>query len=674
MKSSPQITSKRLLAIATLTALALCPAAYAGPSAPSNRVPIQAELVKAMDAGRVKAGDSVLAKVDVEWKNPECTLRKGSILKGRIVADTERSKTVKSSEIALLFESAECGGHVMKAFPLTIAALMAPDPGGSDLYEGQQNQPLSEAVGAAIGGDTSAGSGFGAIGAASGSNMRSVLGAAATAYVEPTRYKPPKAVMPGQVIGMRGLKLSVGSGPEGSSLLSDAKRNVRLEVGSQLVLTPSLRAESAANTVAGTITPASSVPPSISSPPAATPSDQNQLSDETEICAPPQCSVALATAEAKPGTTKATATLSVKELGYPSRPTREMTGFDYDAALAYLGPRELLFTFNPHQLVPRVGPESSSSTLRIVRGAVINAATMKVEKMVDWRVPDVGRYLWPIGHDGVLIHSGRELRRYGPGLKLEQKLLLEGPLAYVQVSPSGGYFVVGVIEERHTPAIRHQLEEEENREPEEDVKVKVLDSEFRTLATVMRSSREAPPVLLDSGEIRIPPLGKDRWRVVEYSWDGQRRVVAQVSSTCRPEATSVPSDLLFVVGCDRQGSGKWYRTLRPDGKPVLKGWSPSTELEQTAAGSSSSGTFAIRVATATTPMVAESVFHAADLQSEYVGVYSARNGHRLFGVDNSSPVPSRQTFALSPSGDQLAVLRENQIDFYALPEIIEAKK
>jgi hypothetical protein len=671
MRSGLNGPSKRFLALATLAGLSLCPA-HAAPNAPPDRVPIQAELVKTVEAGRIKAGDPILAKVDVAWKSPDCTLSKGSILKGRIVDQTEHSKTSKSSEIALIFESGDCGGHVMKPFPLTVSAMLAPDHSqGSDLYEGQQSQPLSSAIGSTIGGGSSAGAGFGAFGASTGGNLRSVTGAAAAAYVEPHRYKPPKAVMPGQVIGMGSMKLSVGSGPEGSSVLSQTKHNVRLEAGSQFVLLPSLKTAAIIPTAA---TPASSVPPSVSSPPATTPPDQNQLSDETEVCTPPQCSVALAPAEGEPGATKTTATLSVKQLGYPPRPTREMTGFDYDAAIAYLGPKELLFTFNPHKLVPRVGAETSSATIRVVRGAVINLATMKVGKIVDWRVPDVRRYLWPIGRDGVLVHSGNHLLLCGPGLNLEQKLPLEGPLAYVRVSPEGSYFVVGVVQELHTPAIHRQLEEAENREPEEEVKVRVLDSAFRTLATVIRSSREAPPVLSNAGEIRIPTIGKDRWRIVEYSWNGQRRVIAQISSTCRPEASSLPPDLLFVVGCDRQGAGKWYHMLRPDGKPVLKGWSPSAELEQAANGSPASETFAIGVAKAPASVVAESVFHAADLQSEYVGVYSAANGHRLFGVDIPSPVPTRQTFALSPNGDQLAILGEDQLGFYAVPAIIEGQK
>jgi hypothetical protein len=78
--------------------------------------------------------------------------------------------------------------------------------------------------------------------------------------------------------------------------------------------------------------------------------------------------------------------------------------------------------------------------------------------------------------------------------------------------------------------------------------------------------------------------GKNRWRELENTWNGQRRVLAQVTSTGRPEATTLQPNLLFLVGCDRLADGRWYRMLRFDGKPVLKGWSPSAEMQQTADG------------------------------------------------------------------------------------------
>ncbi len=663
--------SKRFLNVAILTGSILCHLYGFAASIGPDRVPIQAELVRAMEAGRIKAGETVFAKVDIAWKDSACNLRKGAILKGRVVSESARSKTSKTSDLALLFESGQCGGRDMKPLALTVAALIAPDPShGSSLYENQENQPLSEAVGQGIGGDGSAGAGSGF---SSGSGLRSVTAAAATAYVEPLHYKPPKAVLPGQVIGISDVKLSVGSGPEGSSVLSSSRRNVRLDEGSQFVLVPSTKTV-VARTPAVPTTPA--VSPSASTmvssanqkpSPEVPPVDE----DETEICKPPECSVAVSTSENQPGATQAAATVSVKELGYTLRGNREMEGFDHDAALAYLGPKQILFTFNPHLLVRRPDSEASPQ-LRTVRAVLIDLQTMKVLKALNWRVLDARQYLWPMGNERVLVHVGKELQMYGAGLKLDQRVSLNGPLAFLQISPSGNYFAVGTVQERHSRAVHEQLAEAEGRDPEEDVEVKVLSAEFHVLATVIRSSRDAPPVLSDEGEIRVPTIGKNRWRVVENKWDGQRRVVAQVTSSCKPQVTTLQPDLLFLVGCDRQSDGKWYRMLRSDGKPVLKGWSPSEEIEQTANGAT--GTFAVGVAKAAKPIAAESVFRATDLESENVGVYRVENGHREFVVSIASPVPTFQTFVLSPDGGQLAVLKDDQIALYTVPQTAEAHR
>jgi hypothetical protein len=146
-------------------------------------------------------------------------------------------------------------------------------------------------------------------------------------------------------------------------------------------------------------------------------------------------------------------------------------------------------------------------------------------------------------------------------------------------------------------SVRHGAAE--LHEPEEDVEIRLLDSQFRVLTTIMRSSELPPPVLLNEGEVHITNIGRNHWRIVENSWDRQRRVLAVATSTCVPQAESVPGNLLFVVGCDRQTRSRWYRILHGDGKVVLKGWSPSSELEQTAGGNVGSNAFAIRTAQAT---------------------------------------------------------------------------
>jgi hypothetical protein len=648
------LRNKRLLAAA---AMFVYPCVRS--TAQQDRLPVQADLLQALEAGRIRVGDSFFAKVETEWKAPDCNLRKGAVLKGRIVAQTARSKTEKTSSVALVFESGECDGRDMKPLQLTVAALVAPDPNRSmSLLGGQESQPLSEVVGLAIGGSGGAGP---AIGGTTGGNLRSLTGAASTAYfVEPPKFKPPKAVLPGQVVGIADVKLDVGGGPEGSSILSATRHNLRLEAGSQFVLVARSKIGSAAATTAA---------PAGATPSAATNSSDVKApevpDDEAEVCSPPECNVALA-GESEAGANGAAATLPLKPLGFAATLDREIYGFDHAAAIAYLGTRNFLLTFNPHVLVPRSTAEAAEPNLHMIRAVLLNLDTMKVEQTLDWRVHDAKQYLWAIGRDRVVVHAGRELRMYGPGLKLKQKLILDGPLAFVRVSPSASYFAVGVVKERHSEATHRQLSEVENREPEEDIELKVLDADFHTLASVMRSSREVPPVLSDEGEIRIPTIGKNRWRIVEVTWNGQRRVLAQVTSTCQPEANSLPPDLLFVVGCDRQSDGKWYRMLRPDGKPMLKGWSSSAELEQTATGSAANGVFAVGHTESAKPIDADAPFRLSDLKAQDVDVYRAQDGHKLVALKVSSLLPTLQTFALSPDGQQLAVLQQDQVVFYTV--------
>jgi len=130
--------------------------------------------------------------------------------------------------------------------------------------------------------------------------------------------------------------------------------------------------------------------------------------------------------------------------------------------------------------------------------------------------------------------------------------------------------------------------------------------------------------------------------------------------------TGMATNLLFVVGCDRQGDGRWYRILRPDGKPLLKGWSPSEEIEQMVISSGASDIFAVRVVKATRSIGRGSLFQTVDLESQQISVYRDENGKRVFAFRIAPPVPTKQTFVLSPHGDQLAVLAGDQISLYSL--------
>jgi hypothetical protein len=533
--------------------------------------PIHAELVGPMDARFLKPGSPLLLKVKDAWQNDDCSLREGSILKGHVVAANVSSKEDRISKVALLVDEAECNGQTLVPMPLAVAAMMAPDP--METGNMQEYAPLNEGPVATGGG---AGSGT--------SSMRSVSAAAIIAQNSAMPVDAPKRMALGDVIGLSGLKLSVGTGPEYSSVLSDKGRNVSLHRDTQFVLVPEAlirRAEPAAEAVpihrdgaaTATAQPVRAdlpkLPPKPSEP-------------DVEVCEPPSCSMALPAADTA-GEGHAAKSFSLRELGYAPRYGVELDDFNHDAALVYLGRDRLLVTFNPHTLIRRA--EDDWDSARVVRATLLDTTTLKVIRTVDWQVNDRKQYLWPVGEDRVLAHVGNELRVYGPDLKVERRIELDGPLAWVRVAPAKKNFAIGVIEERHSKELHAQLVAESNREPEEDVEIRIMDADFRTMVTAIRSSRFMPPVLTDTGEVGMYLQGNDRYHLVEHTWDHQTRSIAHFESSCMPQVSSIAPGLLFVVSCARNGDAK-YKALRRDGRPLLQGASSSDEVGLGAQGSS----------------------------------------------------------------------------------------
>ena len=222
----------------------------------------------------------------------------------------------------------------------------------------------------------------------------------------------------------------------------------------------------------------------------------------------------------------AAATISIRELGYSPRPQRDAFNFVHDEVLAYLGPRELLVAFNPHELVSREAP-GAGSTVRIIRAAVVDTGTHRVTHTVDWKVPDYGQFLWPLADGRVLVHVGGELRVYGEGLQIQNRLPLDGPLAFVRVTPDGSFMAIGVIHERHTPELHAQLVQNIDGDPEEDVNILVLNRTFETIAKSTALSGLMAPTLLNEGQARLTALPNMRYRISMLSWDNHASILAQ---------------------------------------------------------------------------------------------------------------------------------------------------
>jgi len=618
--------------------------------------PVQAELLSDLEARHLKAGDVLYATVFTPWDGPNCALKPGAILKATVVSAVPHTKSSPASEVALSFNAAQCAHSELGPFSLILAALAAPEDPNTD-----QTMDMPRIIGAGVSSANNPPNGTRSLDTFDSDMWWQMVKGFA-------RYSQVHA---GGVYGLHGLSLSVATGPENSSVLTAKDRDVALYKHTQLLLIPgalvTTRSVTARAVGSGTSAPSPSANPAsarVKTAPVAAPPPPEQPLLEDQTCAPPECSIALPPSDAEEPS-HAASTISIRSLGYSPRPEKEMAAFDDDETLTWLGPADLLVTFNPHTLVPRMG-NTAGGTVRVIRAVLINTTTQKVGRMVDWRMPDKKRYLWPLADHRVLVHVGNELRIYGPGLHVEQTLTLDGPLAFVRTDPAGRTIVAGIVRERHSPALHAELRERAGREPDEDVQILVMNNRFQTTATARSSTELLPPVFLNEGEVKLYRQTDKRFHIVMQTWTGERLSLARFGSACTPELAAVPPDLLFLVTCRPSTLAREYRLLRNDGKVVVQGDSPLLEVGYAASGDADLNEVMLKTVESA-DLLDAGIFHPSDLKSERVRVYSAANGKRLFTAQVPAPSPSQGGFAITPDGRQMAILTREQIVIYAVP-------
>ena len=642
--------------------LGLCAASSHAESRPVQGVlvPVEAELLVHVRVHTLKQGDLVYARVAAEWSGPGCVLRRGATLEAKVVEVTPHSSSSSNSALALSFARAQCGKSDMEPFALVLAAVAAPDDADSG--------SVSTDLPMVFGGNTGPS-------APSAGMLRSSLAEVDPMLVNLHRFPVTPSLRAGDVLGIRGVKLSVGTGPESSSVLTRSGHDLELDPHTRFLLVPTsvTGAKAGANAPSGT-------PPGVpttgtaglTTRSTATAPDQPPQED-LDTCDPPACSM-VANTDFAAIESGIQSNVAINSLGYAPRIQTEIEEPGQDETLAYLSPTELLVAFNPHRLVPRYGVDSPGATVRVIRAALIDTTTRKIVRTVDWRLPDTKQYLWILDRQRVLVHVGNELRVYGAGLTVEARIALAGQLAFVRTSPDGKILAIGVIKERHAPELHAKLRASLGQEPEEDVDILVLNQKFETIASAASTSDRLPPTLLNEGQVKLLlQAGQAGQRDKHYrlelrTWDNLARNLGSFTSGCMPQVSSLSPDLILLVTCERINQARDFRVIRPTGKLVLRGQSMLKELGHAAVGDTQSKEFAMRIFEADEPVLPGEVYRPANLQTAELEVYRSDNGKHLFSVHVSDPAASSGGYALSPGGGQLAILTRDRLALYTMPQ------
>jgi hypothetical protein len=618
--------------------------------APANPGPVQAEFLAPINVRRLESGKSVLARVTLDWNGPDCTLRSGAILQAT-VEDVETRKVRGESRLALSFTDAQCDGKELKPMNLLLAAVAEPPEDWTQVPHTEFRAPV---MALDAGGHEVAGYGGTGI---SGFDVTQMELAGITHHFPMSRD-----IQPGDVVNIKGIKLDLGTGPNRSSVLHSTKREIALDEYTQILLVPSAMVFSKGPT---SLVPPDTTEAAVPRAPVAPPPPPPPVNDLT-VCAPPGCAVDVSITPEELTGASATS-IAIRPIGYAPRPQRELEDFGDDESLIWLDSKHLLFAFNVHGLIRRGSTPTPAATRRIVRAALINAETHAVTRAVDWEITDNRRFIWPLGQKRILVHVGNELRVYGEGLDVERTISLTGPLAFVRISPNGELMAIATLIERHSAELHAKLRDDLGGEPDEDVEVTVLGKNFDAIAHASTVSGLQPPTLLNEGQAKLFAQPNMHYRLTLGSWDGKTTTLARFVSRCPPELSSVAPDLLFMLSCNVATGAFEYRVLDADGKLLLRGEAGPREFGYVVRGGEANGIFAMKVVHATRELGPGMEFKVGDLESEEVRVYRVTDGKRLLVARVNEPVPSHDTYALSPDGGQLAVLSNAEIQFFPLP-------
>jgi hypothetical protein len=93
----------------------------------SSQTPLEAVLLAPLDAGKLVRGAPVLAKARLDWKGPTCVLRAGSVVSGHVVDFEQRSKQNKGSSLTILFDHANCDGHLVPTGLTLVSLIVTPE-------------------------------------------------------------------------------------------------------------------------------------------------------------------------------------------------------------------------------------------------------------------------------------------------------------------------------------------------------------------------------------------------------------------------------------------------------------------------------------------------------------------------------------------------------------------
>jgi hypothetical protein len=380
-------------------------------------------------------------------------------------------------------------------------------------------------------------------------------------------------------------------------------------------------------------------------------------------------------------------------LGFQPLPPQFLLAGSSLLTLHYVDDTHLLITFNVHRLLSRLPDDPEDDQDHNVDVLLLELPTGRVLAHTSWRLHDHGQYLWNLGRGRFLLRIRDTVTFFAPlanlasGEPFRQQAFLNTDnrrIAVIDISPDNTLLTVETV--KRTPPVPRpktplfgptppapapqftSVQINFYRIPQGDDATQNLHPIY---AGILRTNGTGTIPALGAGYLAVIDEGHQHWAFDFHSFAGKTLELSPFDSVCRPIPRWVSRSQFIAFGC-RTGSSRQLL-----GSFNLRGQEPWEQglfgeyINPSISISSSRGRFAlgrVMVHTAVTP---EQMPVPDQMGAQTVVVYQAESGRQLLHAECSPVEPAGQNFSLSPDGLSLALVHDDAIEVYRLPELTD---
>ena len=346
------------------------------------------------------------------------------------------------------------------------------------------------------------------------------------------------------------------------------------------------------------------------------------------------------------------------------------------ASLGFLDAKHLLFTFHVARLMRRVPNDPASDLDQTIHAVVLALPSGKVLTQTDWRLHDRARYVWILGDGTFLLRKRDNFFLGDTSLSLTPYLSPIGTFMFGELSPDAHMFEAEYVSEVSNntlgaPAPAPSLLGDGVQFPKAVQKYTMLIINTRDLSSKRVNDLPNPIALpLVTGGYITPEQGKGReWALMLNPWTGPARTIAKVESTCRPEIEPLSADVFLTLDCLPYTTDHVVTVFNLSGKELWNQRWQSRFVWGTLAFSQTGDRFAYGSLEVSHELGTLDPVEEDSILGQPIGVFQVQSGKADLVLDASPFMTAGENFALSPSGDRFAIIRNGAIEIYDLPPV-----